>query len=122
MSKNSLSIVGLFLAALVAFAPEIGGESEPDSTSGDSLDQADEAYRECIAKIVVSFKGKKKTKQTREEFSKAFSDARTTTHKLPTREIIALWWNDKPEEAEKRILERTLGEKIETPIEDDSNG
>jgi len=113
MDRQNLPIVGLILAAVIAFLPS----GAPTPGEGDSLDQANETYREILAQTVIKFRDKERTTQSAEEFTKVFSDYRKQIYEGPAREIMALWWNGEVEEAARRIRERKLGEQEEIPNE-----
>jgi hypothetical protein len=114
VEKSNLPLIGVALAALIAFLPS-SGVIKP-LPSPDSLDAADEAYRALLADTVETLEVEK-TEKGSEAFAKALADVRKTTHAAPTKEIVALKWNGKGEEAARRIRERTLGQNPEVPIE-----
>jgi len=111
MNSKDIPIIGLALAAFIAFFP--GGNA-----ASDSLDQADDAYREKLALIIEKFKDEDKSDKTKESFVSEFSLARQETHNGVRDELLSLWWNGKAEEAAKRLREhKTTGIKEVTPDE-----
>lgn len=115
MDKNSLPVVGLLLAAVIAFLP--AGSSPVQE--GDTLDQANDTYREFVAQTIVKYRDREKTKETAEELTQLFADTRKQVYEGPVREIFGLWWNDEEEEAARRLRSHELGLSPVTPIEDD---
>ena len=111
MNSKNIPIIGLALAAFIAFFPG-------NQTPSDSLDQADDAYREKLAAIIEKFKDEDKSDKTKESFITEFSAARQETHSGVRDELLSLWWNGKAEEAAKRLREhKTTGIKEVTPDE-----
>ena len=113
MNNKDMAVIGLGLAALIAFFPNlnIAGKS-------DSLDKADDAYREKLAVIIEKFKDEDKSDKTKEAFITEFSNARRETHNGVRDELLSLWWNGRAEEAAKRLREhKTTGIKEDTPDE-----
>ncbi len=58
MNSKNIPIIGLALAAFIAFFPG-------NKTPSDSLDQADDAYREKLAAIILKFKDEDKSNKTK---------------------------------------------------------
>ena len=111
MNSKDIPVIGLVLAAFIAFFP---GSNVPS----DSLDQADNAYREKLAIIFEKFKDEDQTEKTKESFITEFSIARQETHNGVRDELLSLWWTGKAEEAVKRLREhKTTGIKEVTPDE-----
>tara|TARA_R110002110_G_scaffold145775_6_gene335366 strand:- start:9518 stop:9892 length:375 start_codon:yes stop_codon:yes gene_type:complete len=115
---HSILLIGLAVAALLAFMPpKEDGDNPKPTPGGDTLDVADDDYRLKLAEILTDFKDKTKTDATKTEFLEEFASARLVTHKEPNLEIFALWWNGKGEEAAERLTKRTLGQADEVPVE-----
>jgi len=112
MDKNTLPIIGLVVAAVIAFFPADGGGFV---STADSLDKADDRYREATALIILELKEAERTEETKNKFQELLSAARSESHKEPTQEVFALWWNEKADEAVKRLRERKLGLQTEKP-------
>ena len=119
MNKEALPLIGLAIAAFIFLQGE-GGVLPQPKPKADAMDLADDSRREEIARVFAEYKDADKTTATAEAIAKDLDASRDDTHAAVEAEIISLWWNDKDDELQDRVLNRKLtGVKEDTDAEDE---
>jgi len=98
MDSKYMSLIGLIVAALIAFLPQKDQDGNP-VVDGDAFHRSAEQYREGVATILIEMKDDDKTDAVAKEMTKRFATIREPAFDSVKDELLSFWWNGNAEEA-----------------------